>query len=591
MFGMKIQFGSLYFSEMKAYVFKELTADTMDIAGFPPELTGIGFPGLELELEIFNEINLPILLDILMDGTQPNGTKVFSRIRADLGVPGDTIFDEAFAGLDCGVEPCTVKTIMRWNDLGTTLIYYAPPSSPQATKEVLIEPLPGDTSIIDFFGSMPLSAVANIEARLDGTGGISASAKKIWGSYTIKLPFAVTMNAPPFIPPTGISKLPEFSPGNRNKIRHSLLESEFATNIENSLPLGGEFAILLSNQPYFPKDITTEALNAFRDTMITQYGWDSTDVLYIVDDCDELNPRLNTDTTLGMKEINIFDVMEDTSQCVDGMKYLVKHSGLDPEVDRVISYVDTLFRIILPSPLEYYSDTSTVGHPGQVLVPGVTSYSSMLDPNRIFLLTDYGDRYVVPRFSFNQTGEQTVFFSKYDAIDIKSSITFRVASSGVFGATENDIVILSPNGGENWVEDTDEWIRWKTYGEIDSVDVYYFVVDTSLNFPNNLDLEIKEPFFPSTIGWFSIVLEEGPPKVYAERIENEDSLKWNVSIIEAGLQYSDSVRIIIKDSDSELFDVSGWYFSVSEDDGLLGRTSMGSAVINRGKLKRPGKSR
>ena len=104
-------------------------------------------------------------------------------------------------------------------------------------------------------------------------------------------------------------------------------------------------------------------------------------------------------------------------------------------------------------------------------------------------------------------------------------------------------------------------------------------------------MEIKEPFFPSTIGWFSIVLEEGPPKVYAERIENEDSLKWNVSIIEAGLQYSDSVRIIIKDSDSELFDVSGWYFSVSEDDGLLGRTSMGSAVINRGKLKRPGKSR
>ena len=254
-FAMTIKFGSLYFSELQAYVFKELTADEFEIAGFPPELTGIGFPGLELELEIFNEINLPILLDILMDGTQPNGTKVFSRIRADLGVPGDTIFDEAFAGLDCGVEPCTVKTIMRWNDLGTTLIYYAPPSSPQATKEVLIEPLPGDTSIIDFFGSMPLTAVADIKARLDGEGGIAASAKKIWGSFTFKLPFAVTMNAPPFIPPTGISKLPEFSPKNRNKIRNTLLESEFATNIENSLPLGGEFAILLSDQPYFPKDI------------------------------------------------------------------------------------------------------------------------------------------------------------------------------------------------------------------------------------------------------------------------------------------------------------------------------------------------
>ena len=50
------------------------------------------------------------------------------------------------------------------------------------------------------------------------------------------------------------------------------------------------------------------------------------------------------------------------------------------------------------------------------------------------------------------------------------------------------------------------------------------------------------------------------------------------------------MRIIIKDSDSEVFDVSGWYFSVSED-GLLGRTSTGSAVINRGKLKRSGETR
>ena len=573
-FAMTIKFGSLYFSEMQAYVFKELTADTMDIAGFPPELTGIGFPGLELEFEIFNEINLPILLDILMDGTKPNGTKVFSRIRADLGVPGDTIFDEAFAGLDCGVEPCTVKTIMRWNDLGTTLIYYAPPSSPQPTSEVLIEPLPGDTSIIDFFGSMPLSAVADIKARLDGVGGISASAKKIWGSFTIKLPFAVTMNSPPFIPPTGISKLPEFSPDNRNKIRHSLIESEFATNIENSLPLGGEFAILLSDQPYFPKDITTEALGTFRDTMITQYGWDSTDVLYIVDDCDLLSPARNTNPDLGMKNIYIFDVMSDSSQCVDGMKYLVKRT-LDSEVDTVMSYVDTLFRILLPSPLEYYSDTSTVGHPGQVLVPGVTGYSSILDANRIFLLTDYGDHYVVPRFSFNQTGDQTVFFSKYDAIDIKSFITFRVASTGVFGAPENDIVILRPNGGENWLENSDEMIRWKTYGAISNVDVYYVI--------GSKKLEVTDPLDPD---WKSITLEDNVTP--AEGIENNDSLEWSdISII--GVLTSDSVRIIIKDSDSEVYDVSGWYFSVS--DGLLGRTSMGSAVINRGKLKRSGETR
>jgi len=533
-FGVTIRFGSLYFKELQAYVFKELTADTMDIAGYPPELSGIGFPGLEFEFEIINEIDLPVLIDIAMLGTKPTGEAVVSRLRADLGVPGEY-------GTD------TVKTIMRWSKLGTTLINYAPASVSQWTDSTTIPPEPGEFSIIDFFASMPLTAIADVKARLDGRGAISASAKKIWGSFTIKMPFSVTMNAPPFIPPTGISKLDEFSHDNRNKIRHSLIESEFATNIENSLPLGGEFAILLSDQPYFPKDITTEALGTFRDTMITQYGWDSTDVLYIVNKCDSLSPAKG--------DIYIFNVMSDSSQCVDGMKYLVKRS-LDSEVDTVISYVDTLFRILLPSPLEYYSDTSTVGHPGQVLVPGVTGYSSILDTSRIFLLTDYGDHYVVPRFSFNQTGDQSVFFSKYDAIDIRSFITFRVASSGVFGATENDIVILYPNGGENLVAGSDYMIRWKTYGSISNVDVHYAIGAN-----------------PSDDDWEDIEVN----------IVNNDSLAWTPSFI------ADSVRIKIKDSSSELNDISGWYFNISST--LLGRTSTGSAVINRGKLKRSGETR
>ena len=58
-FGGKIQFGSLFFHELKTFVNMDLSADTMEIAGFPPELTGIGFPGLEFEFELFNEIDFP----------------------------------------------------------------------------------------------------------------------------------------------------------------------------------------------------------------------------------------------------------------------------------------------------------------------------------------------------------------------------------------------------------------------------------------------------------------------------------------------------------------------------------------------------
>jgi len=428
-----------------------------------------------------------------------------------------------------------------------------------AIWDTLIPPAPGEFSIIDFFGSMPLVAHADIKTKIDGTAGIKDTVSQMWGTYSIKMPFEVTMNAPPFIPPTGISKLPEFSPDNRNKIRHSLIHSELATTVENSLPLGGDFAILLSDQPFFPKDITDEALDAFVDTMVNQgqLGWDSNDSLYIITDCESLSP---VDSV-----IYIFNVMSDSSECVDDVKYLVKIN--DAGMDTVVSYVDTLFRVLLPSPDSLYQETNSEGHKGQVAVPGILSYSSVLDTGRIFLLTDYGDHYIVPRFSFNQTGDEGVFFSRYDAIDIKSFITFRVASTGVLGPTENDIVLIRPNGGENLVLGNEDEIIWATYGDVSTFDVQFA---SGAN--------------PSEEDWETIILNY---------VSNDSITKypwtWGVA--------DNLYRVRIKDSNSDLQDISGWYFSVnagqvvnaSDGNEVINNASDGNEVINNSKMKKPGK--
>ena len=534
-FGVTIRFGSLYFNELKAYIFKELTADTMDIAGYPSEMSGIGFPGLKFEFELISEINIPLIIDINMIGTKPSGEPVITRLQAGIATPD--YFTQNY-----GITTDSVKTIIRWDKFGTTIYNYDSPNNWTVVDSSIIPPNAGEFSIIDFFAAMPLAAITQTNVRLDGTGGISASAKKLGGSFKITMPLEVTMNAPPFIPPSGISKLDEFSHDNRNKIRHSLIHSELTTTVQNSLPLGGDFAILLSDQPYFPKDITTDALNAFRDTMITKYNWDSTDVLYIVDNCDSLSPAKGT--------IYSFNVMNDSSQCVNGMKYLVKRS-IGASVDTVISYVDTLFRVILPSPQEYYSDTSSIGHPGQVSIPGVTSYTSVIDTSRIFLLTDYGNHYTVPRFSFNQTGDQSVFFSKFDEIDIRSFITFRVASSGVLGKTENDIVLLYPNGGETLFAGTDYMIRWKTYGEVSNVNIHYGI-GANLNEDQWVEIE--------------------------SNITNIDSLSWSPSVI------ADSIRIRIQDANSKLNDISGWYFTLSSGR-FLGNSSPIYILMNNSNIE------
>jgi len=101
--------------------------------------------------------------------------------------------------------------------------------------------------------------------------------------------------------------------------------------------------------------------------------------------------------------------------------------------------------------------------------------------------------------------------------------------------------------------------------------------------------EWKKEHYPEDIP-DDFPIDEDWKKVNEEGIE-EDSFVWDWGDFNdaSGLNESDKVRIIIKDRDSEVFDASGWYFRVS--GSLLGRTSTGSAVINRGKLKRPGKSR
>ena len=551
-FGGKIQFGSLFFHELKTFVNMDLSADTMEIAGFPPELTGIGFPGLEFEFELFNEIDFPLTVDIQMKGIKPNGDSVVSRLDAKLGNPSYVLDNYS-------INENLVKTKVRWSDLGNEISFYAPASDSMAIWDTLIPPAPGEFSIIDFFGSMPLVAHADIKTRIDGTAGIKDTVSQMWGTYSIKMPFEVTMNAPAFIPPTGISKLPEFSPDNRNKIRHSLIHSELATTVENSLPLGGDFAILLSDQPFFPKNITDEALDAFVDTMVNQgqLGWDSNDSLYIVTDCESLSPADSV--------IYIFNVMSDSSECVDDVKYLVKIN--DAGMDTVVSYVDTLFRVLLPSPDSLYQETNSEGHKGQVAVPGILSYSSVLDTGRIFLLTDYGDHYIVPRFSFNQTGDEGVFFSRYDAIDIKSFITFRVASTGVLGPTENDIVLIRPNGGENLVLGNEDEIIWATYGDVSTFDVQFA---SGAN--------------PSEEDWETIILNY---------VSNDSITKypwtWGVA--------DNLYRVRIKDSNSDLQDISGWYFSVnagqvvntSGGNEVINNTSDGNEVKNNSEKKKPGK--
>ena len=178
-------------------------------------------------------------------------------------------------------------------------------------------------------------------ARIDGRGTIVGGAT-IGGEYRMVAPFEVRMDPMTFISVTE-TPIEEMAHDVRNRIRSSLSYAELTSTVINSIPVGGEISILLSNKKLFPLDLTQEMLGIFRDSLaIQEPGWNPTDSLYYMNTCASLNPDSSAD------DLYIFSVMNDYSDCVDGVVYLVKYNPMGK--DTVISYVDTLLKVILPEP-------------------------------------------------------------------------------------------------------------------------------------------------------------------------------------------------------------------------------------------------
>jgi len=506
----------LHFASLEANIIESFPPSTQNIAGMPTGFSGMAFTGVSFEFDMINSIDLPVQLDVDMIGYNTLGDSSVVEVRATIAKPSTYGSD-------------STRTIIRMSKIGTTVLSYATTDAATWTDSVTTPPSEGTSTIVDLLSFNPAVMIVRSEARIDGRGTIVGGAT-IGGQYRMVAPFEVLMEPMTFI---SVNETPieEMAHDVRNRIRTSLIYAELTSTVTNSIPISGEISILLSNKNLFPLDTTQEMLSIFKDSLaVKESGWSATDSLYVINKCARLNPDSSA------SDIYIFSVMNDFSECIDGVVYLVKYNTTGK--DTVISYVDTLLKVILPEPAAYYTDTSTVGHSGQVATPGVVSYASTIDTNRLFLLTDYGDHYTAPRFRLNGSDGKSVYLTSEDYIDIRTFMIFRLSSTGMIEPAPDEIVLLYPNGGETIASGEENIIKWKTYGTVSTVDVDYAVGSN-----------------PSESDWEEIVSEE----------ENSDSLSW------MPLDETDSVRIRIRDPNSldektgkfKTEDISGWYFSIS----------------------------
>lgn len=223
---------------------------------------------------------------------------------------------------------------------------------------------------------------------------------------------------------------------------------------------------------------------------------------------------------------------------MDDVAYLVR--GVTGATDTVYSFVDTLFKIVLPSPRRLYSDTTTVGKPGMVEIPGDTAVVSGLDTSRIKLLTGLGDHYVNTRTHFFGTEGEIVFFSTRDTLEVASMMSFLIQSTGYFEEPQNEIVITEPNGGETLSVGDTVMVRWRSLGKTvqkSQVEVFISVSDTTPRVAEDSD-------------WESITGNGS--------IANVDSMVWVPSSAHVG----DQRWLRVCTDNRSVCDKTGWYFQV-----------------------------
>ena len=519
-FTMNMKLEQLSFSSISANLYMEMPAEPTE-QEFPAGFTGAIPTEAVFEIIFKNQIRLPIQMVMEFKGYNSLGELTYVPVIIDtIGFPlTDSNSD-------------TAMTIIGLSKLGTTITIYESVYDSLPSYSVTNAPCDTCSSIIDLLASNPVSLIITPEVKVDGRGSIEAN-KAIAGGFRVTIPFVLQLEPMTFM--GGIAtEIETFEHDTRYKIRNSLLETELVSTITNALPFGAEISVLMSNDSLFPTDTTWEQLGIFRDSLAVWGILNATDSLYILRKCSDISP----DSGL----VYIFNVMTDFSECFDDLPYIVKFNGSG--TDTIISYVDTLFKFSLPNPESLYGADDSTGYPeGMVAVPGTGVYSSIIDTSQIFLLTDYGNHYTMPRFHLPGTDSVGVFLSVEDYMEISSFITFRLSSSGAFGETKPELIITYPNGGQTLYNDQTYEILWSVGGSSsEKVDLYYSTHGDSTTY-NSANCVLTD-------NWTEI--ESG--------LDNLGSYSWDLAT--SGLSETDSLRLKIVSSNGKACDINGHYIKI-----------------------------
>ncbi len=442
-FQVTFEIGDLYFSSITGNFEIAFDAVNTTIEDIPTGFAGFEFDRLSLTLIFHNQTDLPVALDLVLQGRSLEGDSATVPINAPLNYPSNP----TPPGVTNGSTANTVIVL----DQNSVRTYWLPDGSTdlaQAWDSTVVDN--GEESIVDVLNLPPETIIVGGAAEILGEGTVAAGSA-LWGEFELVAPFAFIMsNDITFLPANPI-ELPAMDPDTRETVRTALLGASLTVSTLMDIPIGGSIAMLVSDTTLFSlaldklDDIAAGIPTAARTGDTTVYN--------------NLSDVLAADSITGISHIVFFPDETVAGGITDPRETRAKRVDFytNPNDTEPAFFNGRLFQLTLPGP-------RSVNSAGHVTEPGDTTETLSLDAERVSWIASDSTLYMNPLITFNGSNSVRTFRSS-DSIRIAAFITFNVSSEFLSPPEEVDPSEITITPAGNFAVETGDTV----WVDLDSV--------------------------------------------------------------------------------------------------------------------------
>ncbi|MAJ44072.1 MAG: hypothetical protein CMF96_04900 [Candidatus Marinimicrobia bacterium] len=360
---------------------------SIEINDVPEGFEGFSFADVTLDLNIYNQIGVPVNLDMFLAGINDGDTtyvplkdSIFSPLFVDGYQVGDIVHSN--------IKMTGTHQYSTWyNNYGVV-----------RQDTILLE-----SSFLDLMNFAPEEIIVGGVTELNGSGTLALNTF-VWGDFELKLPLKFKFEEELNIVPLFTTELNPINDESKQQIDNGLVSANLHVNIENHSALAMTLSLLVSTEEnYFPHYLD----KLISGSLVTNQT--------IIENNSEND--FNLLSSLNIARIEVETLSEDESRA---LRVIFRDQNLN-----IVFWVGRIADIIIPEAEDVNSVT------GHVIKSGYGEDIIKLSVEKMEWLTTGEKRYSRPMIEFIGTGENPRTLRSTDYLKISSYISIVLDTGGI----------------------------------------------------------------------------------------------------------------------------------------------------------------